>query len=156
MRTLRTPAFFLSALGVLLTGCPDPRPLLVLQGAETAQEPDGSVRVTGIVSNGGYDDFDGTLCLTARWLRGVEVAADELKACGTGAEPTEPGGEVVDEATACVKRELEADEEAFFELRSNRPLAGEDLMIAVSVSHRGDDKALPPCGPTLLGMPPAP
>jgi hypothetical protein len=156
MPTLRTPACLLSTLCLLLTGCPDPSPLLIVRGAETAQEPDGAVRVTGIVSNGGYDDFDGTLCLTARWLRGAEALAGEPWACNRrGIESREPGGEVVDEATVCVKRELEAGEEAFFELRSNRPLAGEDLMIAVSVSHYGDDEARTPCGPTLFGMPPA-
>ncbi len=156
MSSLRTPAFLLSALCALLTGCPDPSPLLIVVGAETAREPDGSVRVNGIVSNEGYDDFDGALCLTARWLRGAEVEATEDYACGYYDEPQGLAGEVVDEATVCVKRELERHEDAFFELRSTRPLEGDDLLIEVSVSHRGDDSARPPCAPLVLGMPPSP
>jgi hypothetical protein len=151
MSSLRTPAFLLGALCFLLTGCPDPSPFPVVVGAETAREPDGSVRVNGIVSNQGYYDFDGTLCLTARWLRGVE-ATDPVDYCS--GDKDEPEG-LVDEATVCVKRELKQNEDAFFELRSTRPLEGDDLLIELSVSHRGDDDAKSACSPTLLGMPPS-
>jgi hypothetical protein len=151
---VRPTAFLLTALCSLLAGCPDPSPLLVVVGAETAREPDGSVRVNAVVSNSGYDDFDGTLCLTARWLRGVESPTGEDRRCGGYEDPTPLIGEIVDEATSCAKRELESQEDAFFELRSSRPLEGDDLVIAVSVSHRGDGSARPPCAPTFLGMPP--
>ncbi|HEU4409697.1 MAG TPA: hypothetical protein VFS43_30865 [Polyangiaceae bacterium] len=156
MPTVRPTALLLTALCSLLAGCPDPTPVLVVVGAETARESDGSVRVNAIVSNNGYHDFDGTFCVTARWLRGVEGQPDEAYRCGKGEEPLPPVGEVVDEATACVERELEREEDAFFELRSSRPLEGDDLVIAISVSHHSGDEAYVSCAPTLLGMPPAP
>lgn len=151
MRFFRTLP--LAALGLLLAGCPDPSPILGLTGAVAERQHDGAVKVIGVVRNGGDDPFDGTICLTARWLRGAEV--ESVEAPGQGTKTRAIGGELVDEAGVCVERELEPDEDAFFEVRSTAPLEGEGIVIDVQISHHGDGTADPATPNRVIGMPPS-
>lgn len=145
------PSAFALLCPLVLAGCPDPRPQLTMS-AYAERLPDGAVKVSGTVGNAGYEDYEGVICMTARWVRGAQV--EEVVADDGSRGRQAVGGELVDEASGCVDRDLEPDQEAYFELVPPGRPDGDDLVIEVSLWQRANVETQAPPPPDVIDMPP--
>ncbi len=153
---MRLSSLALSAFALLLGGCPDPSPVLSLVGAFAEREPDGLIKVSGVVTNTGYDDYEEPFCLHARWWRGATIEYVKTERYRE-AEPVASGGEIIDEGEECVEIELKREREAFLAVHSAGPIEGDDVVIEVWARRRnGEDPYNNPTYTRFIGMPTAP
>lgn len=135
----RKPSVGISAICLLVAGlcaCPPPDPVLGIKGASLSVLGDGRSRISVLVTNYGYDDFNGEVCLRTTWV--AEPVFEVDKDFGT----VMTAGTVLQEGSTCVPHTIVHDGDVGLGVESTAVLPkGAFAVVVLEQGELVDSKA---------------